>query len=59
MSAAGARRQLEQCFATTATADGFALSQTVQRAETVNQQAERVSNALDIQNFNGHINWAY
>ena len=56
VSVAGARRQLEQSFATTATAVRVALSQTVQMAETVNQLAERVSNALDIQNdLNGHI----
>ena len=38
------------------TAARIAFSQTVQMAETVNQLAERVSNALDIQNdINGHI----
>ena len=38
------------------TAARIAFSQTVQMAETVNQLAERVSNALDIQNdLNGHI----
>lgn len=41
---------------TAATAAGIVLSQTVQMAETVNQLAEGVSNALDIQNdLNGHI----
>ena len=56
VSVAGARRQLEQSFATTATAAGLALSQTVQTAETVNQKAKIISNALDIQNdLNGHI----
>ena len=43
-----ARRQLEQSFATTATAARVALSQTVQMAEIVNQRAKRVSNALGI-----------
>ena len=42
--------------ATIATAVGVALSQTVQMVETVYQMAEKVSNALNIQNdFNGHI----
>ena len=51
--------QLPLLLTISATADTsvkVALSQTVQRTETVNQLAERVSNALDIQNYlNGHI----
>lgn len=41
MSVAGAKRQLEQSFAITATAAELAFSQTVQTAETVNQLAEK------------------
>ena len=41
VSVTGARRQLEQSFATTAAVAGLAPSQTVQTAETVNQLAEK------------------